>query len=75
MMHGFGFGGFGMIFMGIFWVVAICLIIWGAVRMGRYGCCMPSSRTNQNALDIAKERYAKGEINKEELDRLKRDLS
>ena len=75
MMHGFGFGGFGMIFMGIFWVVVICLIIWGAVRMGRRGCCMPGYRTNQNALDIAKERYAKGEINKEQYEQLKKDLS
>jgi putative membrane protein len=80
MHHVFGFGGFGMICMAIFWIVVICLIIWGAARMARHGCCMHSGHMHggyniQNALDIVKERYAKGEIDKEQYEQLKKDLS
>jgi putative membrane protein len=84
MMHGFGYGGcgggIGVIFMGIFWIVVICLIVWGAVRMGRRGYWMHSGHMHggyniQNPLYIAKERYAKGEIDKEQYEQLKKDLS
>jgi putative membrane protein len=71
--HAFGFGG-GMLFTGILWALFIGLIIMGAVRMGRHGCCMHGGHNN-NALNIAKERYAKGEISKEEFEQIKKDLS
>lgn len=32
-------------------------------------------RSNQSALDIAKKRYAKGEITKSELDEIKKNIS
>lgn len=63
-----------MILMAIFWVVVVGLIVLAFVRMGRHGhlCCSP--RTH-DALDIAKERYAKGEINEKELEQIKKNLS
>jgi putative membrane protein len=78
--HGFGFGGLGMILMGILWILVICLVVWGAARMGRrgyqmHGGHMPGGYNIQNPLDIVKERYAKGEINKEQYEQLKKDLS
>jgi len=79
MMWGYGFnnGGWGwggMILMMIFWALVIGLIIWGAIRMGKHGCMMHHDHGN-NALDIAKERYAKGEIDDKEFEKIKKALS
>ena len=68
-------GWFGMIFMTIFWVLVIVglvfLIRWLIqTTKGEKGITRGSSST----LDILKERYAKGEINKEEFEIIKRDL-
>jgi putative membrane protein len=49
----------------------IALIVWGVLRITRQN----NSVTIKNALDVAKERYAKGEITKEEYDQLRKDLS
>ncbi len=76
MMHGFGwmFGGFfGLIFL----VLIIWLIVW-AVRRGaapQGGCCGgPIEYRGRSALDIARERYARGEISKAEFDEITRNL-
>ena len=62
---------FGGVWMFLFWGGLIALIVWGIIRLsGRNG-----SRQERDPLDVAKERYAKGEIAKEEFEQLKRDLS
>lgn len=65
--------GFGW----LFWIIVVLLVIW-IVRGSEqrrywrhYGQQFPQHET---ALDILKKRYAKGEITKEEFDRMKRDL-
>ena len=76
-MGGFGFG-FGWIFMLLFWG----LVIWAIFALARgfsgHGCCGGHNhgehKRDSNALDILKERYAKGEINKEEFESKKKDL-
>ncbi len=55
----------------IFWGGLIALIIWGITKLSRRNGSTPK----RNPLDIAKERYAKGEISREEFDQLKKDLS
>ena len=55
----------------IFWGGLIALIVWGIKKLTERG----NSTPKQNPLDIAKERYAKGEISREEFEQLKKDLS
>jgi putative membrane protein len=62
--------GLGMLIMIIFWAGLIALITWIIVKLVRSGQ-KPSSGT---ALEIARIRYAKGEITKKEFEQLKKDL-
>ena len=66
------FGGFWMV---AFWGGIIALIIWGVSRLTRRTDSGSSDSGKRNPLDIAKERYAKGEISREEYEQLKKDLS
>ncbi len=66
-----GFGSFGFIFMILFWA----LIIWGVIYLIRNASNQSNSpSTRKDALEILKERYAKGEINKKEFEEKKKDL-
>jgi len=71
--------GFGWIFMIIFWG----LIIWAIYALIRgfsgHKCCGGHDhgghkQGEKNAMDILKERYAKGEVNKEDFEKMKKDL-
>jgi putative membrane protein len=75
--YGFHNGGFGLMgaFCLVFWAVVISLFIMGVMRMRRHGCMMHSEHHDNNALNIAKERYAKGDIDEKEFEKLKKALS
>jgi len=70
-----GFGGFGMIFGFIFFVAivigVILLIVWLVRRTG-YSI---TDKTNTKSLEILKERYAKGELTKEQYENMKKELN
>ena len=70
-MHGFYhtgfFGGGGL--MLIFWIVLAAGVIWLLFSM-KNGRRMSA----ESALDIAKKRYAAGEITKPELDEISKNL-
>ncbi len=71
---GWGGMGFGLIGMSLFWIVLIIGIV--ALLKGRWGS--PGSgerRPEKTALDILKERYARGEIDKAEFDQKRNDLA
>ena len=72
MMGGWnGFGLLGWLPMLIFWA----LLILGVVALIRYLARLGQTREDKTPLDILKERYARGEINKKELEEKKRDLA
>jgi putative membrane protein len=67
-----GAWGFGMmLFMLLFWV----LVIGGVVLGIRWLATHSRESRSDTALEILRQRYARGEINKEEFDAKKRDLS
>jgi len=66
---------FGGIWMVVFWGAIIALIVWGITRLAGRGGAKPETRGRPDALDIARERYARGEISREEFEQIKKDLS
>ena len=64
---------FGGEFMWIFWLVLVVAIYWGATVLFSYKNKTPNNK--KNALDILRDRYAKGEIDKEEFEQKRKDLS
>ncbi len=69
MMDGF----FGMGFGWMVWLIIIVVIVWVVFQFksdnrGHY------YKSSESTLDIIKNRYAIGEISKEEFERMKKDL-
>lgn len=76
MMGGHVFGFFGM-FIGLLFMLAfiggiVLLIIWIVKQFSTDRSSTPTVRSN--ALEILKERFAKGEISKEEFSDMKKEL-
>jgi putative membrane protein len=75
-----GMGWVGMIFQVLFWIVILVLLgvlikwlLQGPSSGQQVQGNAPAS-SGSRALEILKERYARGEIDKEEFDQKKRDL-
>jgi len=71
---GWGWGLFGVAHMLLWWV----LIILGIVVLAKWlfgASSRRDDRPGNRALEILAERYARGEINKEEYEHKKKDLA
>nr|WP_290667079.1 SHOCT domain-containing protein [Ardenticatena sp.] len=80
----FGFGGLWMI---LFWVILILLVVWiitrlfpqiqignETLRQTGPGYANAPHAQAETPLDILKKRYARGEITREEFERMRQDL-
>ncbi len=64
-------GGFlGTIFMVLFWVMIILAVVYLVKYFGQG----QDGKKEKTPMDILKERYAKGEIDKDEFEKRKSDL-
>ncbi len=74
--HGYWYGGWGVA--GFLWTILWwAIIIFGVILLVRWlGCGRGGGRCDDGRapLDILKERYAKGEIDKREFEEKKKDL-
>ncbi len=61
---------FGWIWMVVFWG----LIIWAVVTLLRYMGTRDSSRGSSNASTILEERFARGEINRDQFEEMRKTL-
>lgn len=63
--------GYGGVFMWLIFLVLIGIVIYFVVRGEKW---MKQGRSEGTVLDILKKRYAKGEITKQEYEKMKKEL-
>jgi len=75
-MDGYGWGamGFGMIGVVLFWILLIVALVLLVKMLWKSGSEGIERSQEKKSLDFLKERYARGEIEKEEFDQKKHDL-
>ena len=69
--HGWIFGPFMML---VFLALAVAVIVLVVRWLGGSGAATPPAPSRKTALDILKERFARGEIDQEEFEQRKRVL-
>ena len=67
---GWGWIGLGIVHMTLFWI----LVILGIVVLVKWSAGGGPPRVEGRALEILKERYAKGELTREQFEQMKREL-
>lgn len=69
-----GFGGIGMIFGFIFFILIVIGVVFLIVWLVRRSSYSATDRTGTKSIELLKERYAKGEVTKEQYENMKKDL-
>jgi putative membrane protein len=76
---GFGWMGVGMLFNVLLGLGLLALVVTGVIFAVRWlaptSDGSPGSRSRDDALEIVRTRYARGEITQDEFDRLRRELA
>jgi len=76
--YGWGMMFFGGLLMLLFWGVVIALAVWAIRALTRSerdrNEGRPLASRENSAIEILKQRYAKGEISREEFQNMRRDL-
>jgi putative membrane protein len=62
--------GFGWVFMALFWV----LVILALVALAKWLSSTRDGGPTRRPLDILQERYARGEITRDQYEQMRRDL-
>jgi len=60
--YGDGMGTFGLLGMGLFWLILLALIGWLVVRVLPAGSDQPTRATQESAVEILDRRMASGEL-------------
>jgi putative membrane protein len=68
--YALGWGWWGGLLTSFVGIAFIVLVVWAIVRVTTHH----NSEAKQTPLDIAKERYARGEITKDQFEQIKKDL-
>jgi len=71
MMWQYGGLGLGMVWMLLFWVGVVVLIVWAVRDVGDNRVVRD---TSNRAIEILEERFARGEIDSDELQRRRSEL-
>jgi len=66
--------GWWMVFGGLLWVVVWASLIYVGVSLFRSGSRRPGEHVG-DPVDLAKRRYARGEISREEYERIRNDIA
>ncbi|MDT8304914.1 MAG: SHOCT domain-containing protein [Anaerolineae bacterium] len=82
-----GYGGWGMLLMGVLWIGLIALGVWLLARLfpgvrsgtprraSREGNAPGTAPGTATAMEILRRRYARGELSKEEYETMRHDLT
>ena len=76
MMHGFGFGIGGFLWMVLIWILLIAGAVW-LIKMIFSGTVTRSGEapgSDEKPINILNKRYARGELDREDYERIKADL-
>lgn len=62
--YGFGWGWFMMMFGGVLWIAVLVVLVWALLRWleRKAPVSGPSTPASPSALEILRQRYARGEI-------------
>ena len=71
--HMMGYGGYGGVFMWLIFIIIVGIVIYFVFERSK-GTGNLNGQFRETPIDILKKRYARGEISKEEFDRLKKDI-
>jgi len=74
-MGGYGYGmGFGWIFMLLFWVILIIIAVVAVKALAFPSDSNRKKQSGDRAIELLRERFARGEIGKEEFEEKRRTL-